>query len=265
MKAQFAGTGKTTRVVITRSKEGNAELAEALKTIGLEPVSVDTIEFLPPEDWSQVDAFLTKLGEFDWLLFTSTTGVEFFVRRMKTMSLQLPWRGRPEAAAVGEKTGAALSREGIGVGFVPTEYLSSALAEQLPRGRGERVLLLRADMGDDQLVTTLKRRGFQVTDLTMYRTSAVEGDGEEAMGKAVAGADAIVFASPSAVEAFMRRFESAAKGQALNKRLLAVCIGPVTAKAARQRGFERVIAPKTHTIEGLVSELGRAAGLEEDK
>ncbi len=265
MKAQFAGARKVTRVVITRSRKGNAELADALRAIGLEPVPVDTIEFLPPEDWSQIDASLTRLGEFDWLLFTSPTGVEFFVQRMKTMSLPLPWSGRPEVAAVGEKTSAALLSEGIGVGFVPAEYLTSALAEQLPRGRGKRLLVLRADVGDPELVATLERGGFQVTDIAIYRTSPVEGGEEESRGAAVAGADAIVFASPSAVEAFMKRLESAATAPALTKRLLAVCIGPVTAKAARKRGFERVVAPKTHTIDGLVRELGRATAQEEDK
>ncbi len=77
------------------------------------------------------------------------------------------------------------------------------------------------------------------------------------MKSALRDADAIVFASPSAVEAFMRRLDSA--GSALTKRLLAVCIGPVTATAAREHGFERILTPKTHTVESLVGELGRAA------
>ena len=264
MKAQFAGARKISKVVITRSRRGNAELAKTLRGLGFDPVPVETIEFLPPEDWSLVDASLARLGKFDWLLFTSPTGVEFFAQRMRALSLPLPWSGKPEVAAVGEKTSAALQREGIKVGFVPTEYLSLALADQLPRGRGKRVLVLRADIGDPEVVTTLEHGGFRVTDLAVYRTSSVGGGGEEATDSAVAGADAIVFASPSAVEAFMRRFDSTATGS-LTKRLLAVCIGPVTARAARQRGFARVIAPETHTVEGLVRELAGAAAQEREK
>ena len=175
MKAQVAGTRKITKVVITRSRKGNAELAKSLKAIGLEPIPVDTIEFLPPEDWSGVDASLKRLREFDWLLFTSPTGVEFFARRMKALSLAVPWDGKPEVAAVGEKTGAALQGEGIKVGFVPSAYLTRALAEQLPRGRGRRLLVLRADIGTPAFAATLERRGFRVTDLTVYRTSSVAG------------------------------------------------------------------------------------------
>ncbi len=260
MRAQVAGTRKVTKVVITRSKKGNAELARSLKALGFEPVSIDTLEFLPPEDWSSVDASLARLGEFDWLLFTSSTGVEFFVQRMKGLSLAVPGHGKPAGAGGGEKTSATLQREGIEVEFVPSEYLTRALAEQLPRGRGKHLLMLRADIGDPDVVATLERSGFRVTDLAVYRTSSAAGVGGEATEAAIRGADAIVFASPSAVEAFMRGLESAAAASALTKRMLSVCIGPVTAAAARGHGFERVLTPKTHTIEGVVQCLGKAAG-----
>ncbi|HEV2389579.1 MAG TPA: uroporphyrinogen-III synthase [Nitrososphaerales archaeon] len=259
MKAQPVGARKLAKVVITRSRKGNAELASRLEAIGLEPISVDTIEFLPPQDWSRVDASLRRLGEFDWVLLTSPTGAEFFAGRMKALSLAVPWSGRPEVAAVGEKTSAALQKEGIRVGFVPSEYLTKALAEQLPKGQGDRLLLLRADIGDLELAAALERRGFQVTDLTIYRTSPVAGAEDESTRPALRDADAIVFASPSAVEAFMKRFVPGAASSEMTRRLLAVCIGPVTAKAARDRGFERILSPKTHTIESLVRELGKAA------
>jgi len=260
MKAQVAGSRKITKVVITRSRKGNAELARSLKAVGFEPIPVDTIEFLPPEDWSSVDASLKRLGEFDWLLLTSPTGAEFFAQRMRALSLAMPWDGKPEVAAVGEKTRAALQKEGIRVGFVPSEYLTRALAEQLPRGRGKRLLILRADIGDPDVVATLERQGFRVTDSTAYRTSSIAGhEEEEAMEPALRDADAILFASPSAVEAFMKRLDPDAAATALTKRLLAVCIGPVTANAARERGFDRIITPKTHTIESLVRELESAA------
>lgn len=265
MKAQAAGARRIAKVVITRSRKGNAELADRLKAIGLEPIPVDTIEFLPPGDWSSVDAALRGLGEFDWVIVTSPTGAEFFARRMKALSLAVPWSGRPEVAAVGEKTSAALQREGVGVGFVPSEYLTKTLAEQLPKGRGNRLLLLRADLGDPEFAAALERRGFSVTDLTIYRTSSGAGVEEGPTEPALGDADAIVFASPSAVEAFMRRFVSATASPEMTRRLLAVCIGPVTAKAARDRGFERILAPKTHTIESIVSELGRAAAAGEGK
>jgi uroporphyrinogen-III synthase len=252
MKAQVAGTRRINKVVITRSRKGNAELASKLEALGFETVTLDTIEFLPPEDWAQVDAGLTTLKEFDWVLFTSPTGVEFFARRMKALSLAVQWQGKPAVAAVGEKTGAALQREGVKVDFVPTAYLTKALAEELPRERGKRLLMLRADIGDPEAAAILGRAGFLVSDVAIYRTSSVAPGEDGAVDHAVGCADAIVFASPSAVEAFMRRLDSAATARALTKRLLAVCIGPVTAAAAEANGFDHILTPKTHTIESLV-------------
>jgi len=263
VKAQVAGSRKITKVLITRSRRGNEELASSLQAIGFEPVPIETIEFLPPEDWSSVDARLKRLREFDWLLFTSATGVEFFATRMRALSLPVPWSGNPEVAVVGEKTSSAVESMGVSVAFVPSAYLVRALVEQLPRGRGTRLLMLRADIGDPEAVATLERAGFRVTDLAIYRTSLVAEGERGANEPALRGADAIVFASPSAVDAFSRMLGSGAAASGLKKGLLAACIGPVTAKAAREHGFDRIVMPKTHTVESLVRELSRAAGLGE--
>jgi uroporphyrinogen III methyltransferase / synthase len=258
MKAQVTGSRKITKVVITRSRKGNAELATRLTALGFEPISVDTIEFLPPEDWSSVDASLRRLADFDWLLFTSATGVQFFAERMRALSLDLPWHGKPMVAAVGEKTGAALQREGVGVDFVPSAYLTRALAEQLPRDRGKDILMLRADIAEPDVLRTLEEGGFRVRDLAVYRTSPLGGEEETKMESGLREADAIVFASPSAVEAFARRFDRAALATS-ERRPVVLCIGPVTAAAAREHGFERVLTPETHTIESLLRSLALAA------
>jgi len=258
MKAQVEGARKITKVVITRSRRGNAGLAKSLKARGFEPIEMATIEFLPPEDWSRVDSSLKDLWLFDWVLFTSATGAEFFAERMRALGLALPWSGRPKVAAVGEKTSAALQREGIPVDFVPDAYLTEAMAEHLPTGKGRAVLMLRADIGDPKAVETLEAKGFQVTDIAIYRTSSVKAQEGASAEPMVADADAVVFASPSAVDAFVGRVDAAGLA-ALAGRALAVCIGPVTAAAARKRGFGRVITPKTHTVESLVEELSRAA------
>jgi uroporphyrinogen-III synthase len=259
VKAQVAGARNIRKVVITRSRRGNAGLAGRLKALGFEPVSIDTIEFLPPEDWSSVDASLTRLGEFDWVLFTSPTGVEFFAQRMGVLSLSVPWLGRPSVAAVGAKTGAALHRLGIRVGFVPSAYTGRTLAEQLPRGKGENLLLLRADISDPEAVSILERDGFEVHDLSIYRTSAVSGVKDESIEHKVVDADAILFASPSSVEGFIKRLGPTVAKSVMASRPLALCIGPVTERAARESGFELTLAPDTHTIDALLQTLSSAA------
>src|SRR5580704_17926745 len=103
MKIQAAGTRHAMKIVITRSKQGNADLTEKLTELGFRVVAVETMNFLPPESWSEIDTSLSNLSRFDWLLLTSAVGADNFMRRMRDLSLRLPWEGKPAVAAVGEK------------------------------------------------------------------------------------------------------------------------------------------------------------------
>jgi uroporphyrinogen-III synthase len=240
------------RVVVARSKEGNEELKAKLLELDIEPLAVDTIEFLPPDDWAPVDRALRRLGRFDWVAFTSPRAVDLFVDRLSSLGIQEEL-AEPKFAAVGASTAAHLQRAGRRAEFVPGEYLTSALGEGLPRGRGKRVLLLRTDIAGREIVTRLRRRGFQVTDLVVYRTRSVR-NGFDSLD--LEGADLLVFASPSEVRGFVDRIDQKAFDK-IREKGTAACIGPVTARAAVQAGFKAVITPREHTVEALVEEVRR--------
>ncbi|HUI01314.1 MAG TPA: uroporphyrinogen-III synthase [Nitrososphaerales archaeon] len=261
MKAQTAPRRGITKVAITRSGKGNLELSTKLKALGYEPIPVETMEFLPPEDWSAVDGHLGRLSEFDWLVFTSATGAECFVSRLRSLSIALPPpRGRPAVAVVGAKTEEALVRQGVGVDFVPSSYLSSALAEELPTAMGKRTLVLRADMGDTRFIPRLRERGFEVADVAIYRTSALSGS--EAALRRLDEAQAIVFASPSAVGALSASLGPAGAWWPRLAALPCLCIGPVTAEAARAHGFARIYTSTMHTLDGVLELLETVSGAE---
>lgn len=247
-------TGKATtirNVVITRSKEGNEELALRLKSAGFNPISIATLSLLPPKDWSAVDGLLHRLHSFDWVVFTSATGVGYFGERMNTLSLQMPWGGRPFAAAVGERTASRLSKLGIGPVFVPSSYLTAKLAEELPRDKGSRVLLLRADIADPNLSKRLIERGYQVEETAIYRTQPAKGRPDLRLRDT----DLIVFASPSAVRGLHGTMP---KGEIDDlHRIKAICIGPVTEATAREDGFTDTIMPKSYTLDAVVDEIVR--------
>jgi uroporphyrinogen-III synthase len=245
------GAASIRNVVITRSREGNEKLAARLKRAGFNPIWVDTILLLPPKNWSAVDGVLRRLHSFDWLVFTSATGVEYFGNRMKALSIRLPWRGNPLVAAVGERTAHRLSGIGIEPAFIPSSYLTERLAEELPADKGSRVLLLRADIADPRLSERLKERGYHVEDTAIYRTREAKG----AADSRISDADVIVFASPSAVRGFCGAVPSNKIAGLLGIR--AVCIGPVTAAAANEYGFTKTIMPKSYTIDAVVDEIVR--------
>lgn len=243
-------TTQRPRIMITRSREGNQELAERLNAMGFEPISIDTLAFLPPLDWSLVDGALKSLSNFDWVIFTSATGVKFFVERMKALHLPLPWIDKPKVAAVGERTSKALSEIGIPVGFIPSRYMTKSLGEELPSGEGKTVLLLRANIADPVLANLLHERGFTVREHPIYRTTHPT-QGTEGLTRA----DAVAFASASAVDGFCRAIPDEELARLKEKR--AFCIGPVTAEAAKQHGFRSTVVPHVYTFDALLEEIGR--------
>jgi uroporphyrinogen-III synthase len=241
------------RVIITRSKEGNVELASRLTRMGFTPIIVDTTEYLPPRDWKEVDVRLSDLQSYDWIVFTSSTGVRFFVERMRELGLAARWSGKPLVSAVGEKTAKALNFAGLHVSFIPSKFLTSALGDELPSGEGSKVLLLRANIAEPELANRLVRRRFEVDDTAIYRTNYLEADLD---AKNFIPVDLVIFGSPSAVKGFCDRIPSHVLDRV--RRAKAACIGPVTADAARQAGFKSLMIPKEHTYDALLEEIGRS-------
>jgi uroporphyrinogen-III synthase len=238
------------KVVITRSKEGNDALSLLLARSGHVPVRLDMLTFEPPADWNQIDERLRRLSEYAWVAFTSATGARMFAERAKVLGLTIPWEPPPRVAVVGDGTAAALAGARIRADFAPSEYLTETLGRELPGGG--RVLLLRAERANPLLGQELKRRGFEVDEATMYRTKYAKPDGLEG----IEGADAVVFGSPSAVDAVCSTLAHA--DLARLRRLPAVCLGPVTARAAREGGFRVVAEPEVHTFGALVEGLVEA-------
>jgi uroporphyrinogen III methyltransferase/synthase len=237
-------------VVITRSPGGNEELASRLKLIGLDPITVDTIRLVPPESWDEVDRALRMLDTFDLVALTSPTGVAFFARRMKELSLALPRQGKLRFAAVGRQTAEALSGLGVKVDFVPPQFTTLSLGEELPAKEGESALLLRSEEANPVLERKLAERGLNVHEVAMYRTVPIGG----AVPK-ISATGMIVFASPSAVRNFCSMLSEPELRRV--RKLKTVCIGPVTEAAAREKGFAKVALPRSFTIDGVVGEIRR--------
>jgi len=248
LSSRLAGRAK---VIVARSRDGNRDLAARLRKAGIDSVSVDTIEFLPTGDPSAVDSALTRLFSFDWVAFTSATAVSVFAGRMAALGLNLS-NARPKIAAVGARTAIALKKAGFRVSYTPSRYLTSELGMGLPINDGTRILLLRADIATATLPAILKERGFEVEDVAIYRTRTPKKSLNQALFE---GADLVVFASPSEVQGF-RELVPGNLFQRLARSGAAACIGPVTAKAAEEAGFSKVIVPNVQTIDELVEVIG---------
>lgn len=239
------------KVVVARSAEGNRALSVKLKSLGMVPVPVDTVEFLEPSGLARVDQVLAGLSRFDWVVITSARGAAAFADRLRRLGVRQGAQ-TPRIAGVGEMTAQRLGSEGLEADFVPSEYTTSALGRELPAEFGKRVLLLRAEKAGREMADILRERGFSVTSVSIYRTRFVRGTFRGDVGDA----DAVLFGSPSEVEGLVGRVPPEALGRL--RKTLTACIGPVTAKAAREAGFEHVVMPKLHTFDALLAEVRRS-------
>ena len=238
------------RVVITRSREGNAVLSDRIVRLGLTPVPVDTLSFSPPDDWSLADSLLSRFSSFDWVLFTSATGVRFFAQRAIHLGRGVTWSGKPHAAAIGPRTASALTALRIEVEFVPSSYCTRSLADELPLNEGLRILLLHSNIANRGLVKGLQERGFDVEHASIYSTTSTKRKIVE-----LNDSHFVLFASPSAVRGLcsMLPLDELSK----LKMVKAVCIGPATEMTAKELGFSDTVIPREYTLDAALKELAR--------
>lgn len=233
------------RVIITRSAEGNRSLANLLKEKGMEPILVNTIRLQPPKTWRHIDESIAKLNEYDWLIFTSGAGAAFFAERFR----KLGTKNTSRIAAVGPGTAAKLRSLGFSVDFIPTTYTTRKLAEELPDTYGRKVVAFRSNLGSAKMKKILIRRGFLIKQLSIYKTIFTDCD---LRGREELGGDLIIFASSSAVNSLCRICDKMKLKEL--KKVPVLCIGPVTARQARLRGFERIYVCNNQTLDSVVSD-----------
>lgn len=158
---------KDKRILITRTRHQASDLAAQLEALGAIPILIPTIEIVHPDSFSALDATLTCLRTYDWLIFTSANAVEAFHRRAQFHHLtQLPQK----IAVIGPATLSAANAIGLTVDLVPPQYIAESLAEALlPEAPGKSFLLIRAAEARDILPATLTDAGATVTIVDAYR------------------------------------------------------------------------------------------------
>lgn len=238
------------RIVITRPRHQGVKLAESIAGLGGEPWHFPAINIEPLPHYGELDRVLERLGEYDFLVFTSFNGVDFFFRRLKVLGIDIrAVRGR--IAAIGPATAKELEARGLVVEFLPAEYRSEGLVDTLaPHVRGKRVLLVRASAARRLLADELARCGAEVDDVPVYRvTPAAKTLSLLKHLLSRHRVDAVVFFSPSEVNAFFQHIES----RELDTRVIA--IGPVTAAQLAAQGIDSVIVAREYTGEGVLATL----------
>lgn len=251
------------RVVVTRARDQAAPLVAALRAAGAEPVECPTIRVEDPADRGPLDRALARAadGRYDWVVFTSPNAVRRVFDRLGRLGMAPDRLGTARVAAVGAGTARALEGAGVRVDLVPERALGEALVEALGLAgvAGARVLYPKGDLARDAVPDGLAAAGATVDAVEAYRTVPETGCDPRARERIRGGeVDVLTFASPSSVRNLIG---SLGGDSGAVRSVPAVCVGPVTAAAARELGFHVGAVADDASVAGLIAAIERCAAV----
>lgn len=238
------------KVLVTRPRNLISKTAAKLREQGAEVLELPAIRTEPLEDKSLIREALEQLHTYQWLVFTSPTGAEVFFEEMGSFGKDIRALGSVKIAVIGEGTRKKLSDYRLIPDLMPEVYdgdsLGAALAEILDGT--EKILIPRAEKGNENLVKLLLETGARVDDIPTYRTlyessSLIDEKKELESGNI----DCVVFTSASTVRGFVE-----GTGCDDYSGIRAACIGKQTRAAADAYGMQTFMAEKA-TIDSLIS------------
>lgn len=249
-------------VLVPRTKDQAGEMSERLTSYGALPIEVPTIAVEPPRSPAQMERAVKGLvdGRFQWVVFTSTNAVRAVWEKFGEFGLDARAFSGVKIACVGESTADRVRAFGISPELVPAgEQSSLGLLDDFPPYDSvfdpvNRVLLPRADIATETLAEGLRERGWEIEDVTAYRTvrAAPPPAATREMIK-TGGFDAVCFTSSSTVRNLVG---IAGKPHA---RTIIACIGPKTAETAAEFGLRVDVQPDTAAVGPLVDALAEHA------
>ncbi|HSL08181.1 MAG TPA: bifunctional uroporphyrinogen-III C-methyltransferase/uroporphyrinogen-III synthase [Pseudonocardiaceae bacterium] len=250
------------KVLVPRTKEQAGVMSERLGVHGAVPVEVPTISVEPPRSPAQMERAVKGLvdGRYQWVVFTSTNAVRAVWEKFHEFGLDARAFAGVKIACVGEATAERVRAMGIVPELLPSgEQSSDGLLADFPPFDDildpvDRVLLPRADIATETLAAGLRDRGWEIDDVTAYRTvRAAPPPAETREMIKTGGFDAVCFTSSSTVRNLVG---IAGKPHA---RTIVACIGPATAETAVEFGLRVDVQPEVAQVSALVDALAEHA------
>lgn len=235
-------------VLVPRTKEQSGSMIERLATHGATSTVVPTISVEPPRTPQQMEKAVKGLvtGRYEWVGFTSVNAVRAVREKFAEFGLDVRAFAGVKIAAVGGVTASALREWGLEADLTPSGEQSAQGLLEVWADYDEdldpinRVFLPRADIATDTLVAGLEEMGWEVDDVTAYRTVRAAPPAPEVREAIKSGKfDAVCFTSSSTVRNLV-----GIAGKPHTSTVVA-CIGPATAKTAEEHGLRvDVVAPE---------------------
>lgn len=246
-------------ILVTRARAQASEIAQQLSALGAHVLECPGIEIKPLEDYSACDSAITRLGDYNWLIFTSVNGVKYFWQRLAFTSRDTRSLANCKIAAIGPATAHALQTMGVKPDLVPPVYVAEAVAKALIEAingkmDGKRILIPRAAVARAALPDALAKAGAIVDIAPVYETVPACSNITEVKDSLEKGTlDCITFGSSSTVENLLRLLP--ADLIAKHPEVSLAAIGPITTATLAKHGLTADIQPAVFTIPALVEAI----------
>ena len=253
----FPLNGKT--IVVTRASEQQSQAHDLLKAKGAKVLDLPALLIGPPDQWAPLDNALSRFEAFDWIIFSSSNGVDAVQARLQKLEKSLAMRPNSlQIAAVGRKTALTLRNLGVSPDFVPPKFVADSLVDNFPVPvKALNILIPRVQTGG----RTFLGEAFEKMRAKVVEVPAYESCCPKTMPDETAQAflkkeiDAILFTSGKTAahtaKLMMERFgfDWAAKLEGVNL----ISIGPQTTISC-EKYFSRIDKQADpHDLEGLIN------------
>ncbi|MBD2089768.1 uroporphyrinogen-III C-methyltransferase [Microcoleus sp. FACHB-1515] len=247
-------SGKT--ILVTRAASQSSQFTTLLEAQGATVIEMPAIEIQPPSSWEPLDRALADLSRFDWLILTSTNGVDYFFDRLFQSGQDVRALAGLKIAVVGQKTAASLQQRGLQPDFIPPDFVADSLIAHFPDPLTElKVLFPRVESGGREvLMQEFSAAGAIVTEVPAYQSACPRSIDPAVADALMSGQiDIVTFASSKTVKCFAKLVDWAN----LPKLPIVASIGPQTS-ADCQRCLGRVdVEATTYTLAGLTEAIAQ--------
>ncbi len=241
------------RIVVTRAREQASDLVKLLSNLGAECLECPTIKVAPPDDWKLLDAAIDNISSYNWLVFTSVNGVNYFFKRLFAQGKDVRALSKLNTAVIGPATEKRLFNFGLKSDIVPKSYRAESIIEAFGNEdiNGKKILLPRAKEARPILPVELTKMGALVDEVTSYYTKEVPNSADLLLKRLKEDTiDLVTFTSSSTVKNFKAILPDNIFDSQM-KNITIACIGPITADTAKSLGFDVHIVANSFTIPGL--------------
>ena len=252
---------KIPTVLLTRPAHQAEPVKTELEALGYRVLIQSAIDILPPDDWCETDDALQniRLGQFDWLIFSSSNGIHAFFDRVGERAAEWVevWADLQIAVAGGGTNSALYSRIGRYANVVPDTFTAEAVAQALSAeaAQGKRFLHLRASRGRDVLKRLLTESGGSVTEIAVYKSvDCPHADPQILELLRSGGIDYVTVTSSAIAGSLVKMFGD------LLRRTSLVSISPLTSATLRSLGFSPQWEASEASLAGIVAVLANGKG-----